>query len=91
MVSGFTGPHLKLHRHKNNKLHKLLNNKWVEIAEGWSKMHNRELHNLYSSPDIIKMIKSLRMRHAGKPGRKRPLEPSSVHEITIILNRIVGR
>jgi hypothetical protein len=32
---------------------------------GWIKLHNEELHNLYSSPIIIKMIKSRRMRLAG--------------------------
>jgi hypothetical protein len=31
----------------------------------WRKLHNEELHNLYSSPSIIRMIKSRRMRWAG--------------------------
>jgi hypothetical protein len=31
----------------------------------WRNLHNRELHNLYSSPDIIREIKSRRMRWAG--------------------------
>jgi hypothetical protein len=30
----------------------------------WRKLHNDELHNLYSSPDIVRMIKSRRMRWA---------------------------
>jgi hypothetical protein len=29
---------------------------------GWRKLHNEELHNLYSSPSIIRIIKSRRMR-----------------------------
>jgi hypothetical protein len=29
---------------------------------GWKKFHNMELHHLYSSPNIIKIIKSRRMR-----------------------------
>jgi hypothetical protein len=29
-----------------------------EVAGGWRKLHNEELHNLYSSPSIIRMIKS---------------------------------
>jgi hypothetical protein len=38
------------------------------------KLHNAELHNLYSSPSIIRMIKSRRMRwtgHVGRMGEKR--------------------
>jgi hypothetical protein len=34
----------------------------------WKKLHNEELHNLYSSPSIIRMIKSRRMRWAGHVG-----------------------
>jgi hypothetical protein len=40
----------------------------------WRKLHNEELHNLYSSPDIIRMIKSRRTRWAGhvtRMGQKR--------------------
>jgi hypothetical protein len=33
-----------------------------EVTGGWSKLHNEELHNLYSSPSIIRMIQSRRMR-----------------------------
>jgi hypothetical protein len=31
------------------------------VTEGWRKLHNEELHNLYSSPSIIRMIKSRRI------------------------------
>jgi hypothetical protein len=33
-----------------------------EVIGGWRKLHNEEHHNLYSSPSVIKMIKSRRMR-----------------------------
>jgi hypothetical protein len=32
---------------------------------GWRKLHNEELHRLYSPPSIIRMMKSRRMRWAG--------------------------
>jgi hypothetical protein len=40
-----------------------------EVTGGWRKLHNEELHNLYSSPSIIRMIKSRRMRWAGHTAR----------------------
>jgi hypothetical protein len=36
---------------------------------GWRKLHNEELHNSYSSPSIIRMIKSRRMRREGREAR----------------------
>jgi hypothetical protein len=39
------------------------------MVGGWRKLHNEELHNLYSSPDMIRMIKSRRMRWAGHVAR----------------------
>jgi hypothetical protein len=35
----------------------------------WTKLHSGELHNLYSSPDIIRQIKSRKMRWAGQVAR----------------------
>jgi hypothetical protein len=39
------------------------------VTGGWRKMHNEELHDLYSSPSIIGIIKSGRMRWAGHVAR----------------------
>jgi hypothetical protein len=36
-----------------------------EIVGGWRKLHIEDLHNLYFSPNIIRVIKSRRMRWAG--------------------------
>jgi hypothetical protein len=40
-----------------------------EVIRGWRKLHNEELHNLYPSPSLIRMIKSRRMRWAGQVAR----------------------
>jgi hypothetical protein len=45
-----------------------------EMIGGWRKMHNEELHNLCSSPSIIRMMKSRRInwsRHVVCMGEKR--------------------
>jgi hypothetical protein len=45
-----------------------------EVTGGWCKLRNEELHNMYSSPSIIRMIKSRRMRwegHVARRGEKR--------------------
>jgi hypothetical protein len=44
------------------------------MTGGWRKLHNEELHNLYSSPNIIRTIKSRRTRwegHVARLGRRR--------------------
>jgi hypothetical protein len=40
-----------------------------EVKGDWRKLHNEELHNLYCSPNVIRMIKSRRMRWAGHVAR----------------------
>jgi len=40
-----------------------------ELAEGWRRLRNEELHNLYASLDIIRVIKSRRMRWVGQVAR----------------------
>jgi hypothetical protein len=42
------------------------------VTGGSRKLHNEELHNLYSSPSITRMIKSRRMRWAGYVARMGP-------------------
>jgi hypothetical protein len=74
---------------ENRVLRRIFGPKRDEVTGGWTELHNEELHNLYSSPSIIRMIKSRRMRWAwhvarmekrnayriltSKPEGKRPL------------------
>jgi hypothetical protein len=55
---------------ENRVLRRIFGPKKDEVIRGWRKLHNEELHNLYDSPSIIKMMKSSRMRWAGH-GEKR--------------------
>jgi hypothetical protein len=50
---------------ENRVLRRIFVPKRDEVTGGWRKMHNEELHNLYSSPSIIRIIKLRRMRCAG--------------------------
>ncbi|KAJ4427430.1 hypothetical protein ANN_25052 [Periplaneta americana] len=50
---------------ENKVLRKIFGAKRDEVKGEWRKLHNTELHALYSSPDIIRNIKSRRLRMAG--------------------------
>jgi hypothetical protein len=50
---------------ENRVLRRIFGPKRVEVTGEWRKLHNEKLHNLYSSPNIIRQIKSRRMRWAG--------------------------
>jgi hypothetical protein len=52
-----------------NRVLRIFGPKRDEVMEEWRKFHSGELHNLYSSPDIIRQIKSRRMRWAGHVAR----------------------
>jgi hypothetical protein len=55
-----------------NRVLRIFGPKRDEVTGGWRKLHNEELHNLYSSP--IRIIKSRRLRwigHVARMGEKR--------------------
>jgi hypothetical protein len=50
-------------------LRRIFGPKRDEVTGGWRKLHNEELHSLYSSPSMIRMIKFRRMEWAGHVAR----------------------
>jgi hypothetical protein len=54
---------------ENRVLRSIFGPKRDEEIGGWRKLHNEELHNLYCSSSIIRIIRSRRMRWAGHVAR----------------------
>jgi hypothetical protein len=54
----------RMRRFENRVLRRVVGPKRDEVTGEWRKLHNQELHNLYSSPNIIMQIKSRRMKWA---------------------------
>jgi hypothetical protein len=50
-------------------LRRIFGQKRYEMTGEWRKLHNKELHDLYSSPSIIGIIKARMMRWAGHVAR----------------------
>jgi hypothetical protein len=51
---------------ENRLLRRIFGTKRDKVMGDKGKLHDEELHNLYSSPSVIKMIKSRRMRWVGR-------------------------
>jgi hypothetical protein len=59
---------------ENRILRRIFGPKRDEVTGEWRKLHNEELHNLYSSPDIVRQVTSRRMRwarHVARMGDER--------------------
>jgi hypothetical protein len=54
---------------ENRVLRRIFGPKRDEVTGDWSNLHNEVLRDLYSSPSVIRMIKSRRMRWAGRLAR----------------------
>jgi hypothetical protein len=73
----------RLREFANRALRRIFESKRDEVQEVGKKLHNEELHGLYSSPSIIRMIKARRIRWAGHVAR--------VREVRGAYNIFVGR
>jgi hypothetical protein len=60
---------LRLRVFENRVLRRIFGPKRAEVTGEWRKLHNEELHKLYLSPNIIRQIKSRRMRWTGYVAR----------------------
>jgi hypothetical protein len=54
---------------ENRVLRRIFGPKRDEVMGEWRKLHSEKVHILYSSPDIIRQVKSRRMRWAGHVAR----------------------
>jgi len=59
----------KLRAFENMVLRRIFGPRRDEVTREWRRLHNEELNDLYSSPSIVRVIKSRRMRWAGHVAR----------------------
>jgi hypothetical protein len=66
---------------ENRVLRRVFGPKRDEVKGEWRKLHNEELNDLYSLPNIVRMVKSRRMRWAGHVARLG--EDRGVHSVLV--------
>ena len=66
---------------ENRVLRKVFGPKRKEVTGEWRKLHNEELNDLYSLPNIVRVVKSRRMRWAGNVARMG--EDRGVHRVLV--------
>jgi len=71
----------KLKVFENMVLRRIFGPRRDEVTGEWKRLHNEELNDLYSSPNIVRVIKSRRMRWAGHVARMS--EKSGVYRILV--------
>ena len=71
----------RLRAFENRVLRRIFGHKGKGVTGEWRKLHNEELNFLYSSPNIVRVIKSRRMRWAGHVARME--EGRGVHKVLV--------
>ena len=66
---------------ENRVLRRIFGSRRDGVTGEWRKLHNEELNSLYSSPSIVRVIKSRRMRWAGRVARME--EGRGVHKVLV--------
>ena len=66
---------------ENRVLRRAFGSKRDEVTGEWRKLHNEELRDLYSLPNIVRVVKSRRMRWAGHVARMG--EGRGVHRVLV--------
>ena len=74
---------------ENTVLRRVFGPKRDEVTGGWRKLHNEELNDLYSLPNIVRVAKPRRMRWAGHVARMGEEHRLRVFENTV-LRRVFG-
>ena len=80
MVADIAGGH-RLRVFENRVLRRIFGPKTDGVTGEWRKLHNVELNDLYSSPNIVRVIKSRRMRWAAHVVRRE--EGRGVHKVLV--------
>ena len=65
---------------ENRVLRRVFGPKRDEVTREWRKLHNEELNDLYSLPNIVRVVKSRRIRWAGHVAR---IEDRGVHRVLV--------
>jgi hypothetical protein len=68
---------------ENRVLRRIFGPKRDEVTDEWRKLHNKELHYLYSSQSIIRIIKSRRMRWTGHVARMEEEEEKNAYRLLV--------
>ena len=66
---------------ENRVLRRIFGPKRDEVTEEWRKLHNEKLSDMYCSPNIVRVIKSRRMRWAGRLARM--VERKGAHRVLV--------